>query len=339
MSDPHALRESPPGAPEAPAGRPQPDEHALSAGAGEAPGRSPAPGAAKLRLRRAEPASSPHAGRFRAATGVLVGLAIGALVIAGAVAETGRTAARHAAAWSSWSPSDQGALGARDIADYVAPFYRITSVDQLDVITVVNLQSAAAEQAAAAAGASGAAAANPSGGLEVAVRPSPTSSALSLLSGSTIAYNLCGIGGKNCAIGVGQPSASRLLLLRREALELALYTFKYISGTQYVLCILPPGRAQLTGTLTAKPPRSGAASAATTIDIAVLFTRPELSLLLGHPLSASLPEQVPPTVAEMPTAPEAGLVDQVTARGLFSEQLQQAQDGSDLITLDPLPPQ
>ena len=40
----------------------------------------------------------------------------------------------------------------------------------------------------------------------------------------------------------------------------------------------------------------------------------------------------------MPKAPEAGLVDQVTARGLFSEQLQQAQDGSSLIVLDPLPP-
>jgi hypothetical protein len=33
------------------------------------------------------------------------------------------------------------------------------------------------------------------------------------------------------------------------------------------------------------------------------------------------------------------LVDQVTARALFSEQLQQAQDGTSLIVLDPLPPQ
>ena len=41
----------------------------------------------------------------------------------------------------------------------------------------------------------------------------------------------------------------------------------------------------------------------------------------------------------MAHAPEAGLVDQLTARGLFSEQLQQAQDGSNLIVLNPLPPQ
>ncbi len=71
----------------------------------------------------------------------------------------------------------------------------------------------------------------------------------------------------------------------------------------------------------------------------MLFVAPELQPLLHRPLLDTLPEPTPPTVAEMARAPEAGLVDQVTARGLFSEQLQQAQDGSDLIVLDPLPPQ
>jgi hypothetical protein len=41
----------------------------------------------------------------------------------------------------------------------------------------------------------------------------------------------------------------------------------------------------------------------------------------------------------MPKAPEADLVAQATARGLFSEQLQQAQDGSRLMVLAPLPAQ
>ena len=178
-----------------------------------------------------------------------------------------------------------------------------------------------------------------SNGLQIAVRPSPGSSAVSLLTGNTIAYNLCGFGGKNCAIGSGQPSSSRLLLLRREALELALYTFKYIGGTQNVVAILPPGRTQVTSTLSKKLPTSDNSSTSQPIDIAVLFERQELQPLLSQPLSSSLPEEVPPTVSEMPTAPEAGLVDQVTARGLFSEQLQQAQDGTRLIVLDPLPPQ
>ena len=52
------------------------------------------------------------------------------------------------------------------------------------------------------------------------------------------------------------------------------------------------------------------------------------------------PSSFPPTVPEMPWRdPEAGLVDQITAHGLFSERLEQAQDGSNLIVLDPLPPQ
>jgi hypothetical protein len=174
----------------------------------------------------------------------------------------------------------------------------------------------------------------------VAVRPSSTSSQVSLLSGNTIAYNLCGFGGKDCAIGVGKPSANRLLLLRREALELALYTFKYIGGTQNVVAILPPGHPEQPPTLSKKPPSAKATQAATKpVDIAVLFVRPELAPLLRDPLVQILPEAAPPTVAQMRKAPEAGLVDQVTARGLFSEQLQQAQDGSNLIVLNPLPPQ
>ncbi len=284
--------------------------------------------------------ASPHASKFRSVTAVLVGLAVGAIVIAAAIAIGGRRTAVSSAKWSQWSPPDSGALGARDIANYLAPFYRISSVDQLAVVTVVNLESAAAASAAQQAAATGATANSTSSGLQVAVRPSPTSSAVSLLSGNTIAYNLCGIGGKDCAIGVGRPSTNRLLLLRREALELALYTFKYVGGTQNVVAILPPGHTQLTSTsrLSKTLPTSDGSATTKPVDIAVLFDRQELQPLLDHPLADSLPEQIPPTVATMPNAPEAGLVDQVTARGLFSEQLQTAQDGSSLIVLDPLPP-
>jgi hypothetical protein len=285
--------------------------------------------------RRSE--ASPHASRFRTATAILVAVAVGAVIIAAAVAVGGRHS-RSSVPWSQWSPSDNGTQGARDIADYVAPFYRVSAVDQLAVVTVVNLESPAAVAAAEEATANGTSSSTANNGLQVAVRPNPTSSSISLLSGNTIAYNLCGIGGKDCAIGVGKSSNSRLLLLRREALELALYTFKYISGTQNVLAILPPGHEQVTSTLTGKP-NAKSSSSSTSVDIAVLFVRQELAPLLTQPLNETLPEETPPTIAEMPSAPEAGLVDQVTARGLFSEQLQQAQDGTRLIVLDPLPAQ
>jgi hypothetical protein len=292
---------------------------------------------ARSRARSQNDDSSPYAHRFRTATAVLVGFAIGAIVIAVAVAVAsgGRTAAKSAP-WSSWSPPDSGTAAALDIAGHVAPLYRISAVDQLSVVTVVDLESAAASAAQAAAAASGTAP-PASSGLQVAVHPSAVSSTISLLGGNTVAYNLCGVGGKNCAIGVGTPSTARLLLLRREALELALYTFRYIHSVDNVVAILPPGHAMQTSFLTKSLPTSQTSDKP--LNMAILFGRQELAPLLAAPLSASLPEQVPPTVGAMKSAPEAGLVDQATSRGLFTERVQQAQDGSSLIVLDPLPPQ
>lgn len=286
--------------------------------------------------------TTPHTQRFRTATAMLVGCATAAILIAVTVAVSSSSSSRLAGSpsqpWSSFAPAQSGALGAREIADYVAPAYRITPLDQLSVVTVVNLESAAAAAAAASAATNGTAAsasASPSG-LQVAVHPSPTSSAISLLPGNTIGYDLCGIG-KNCAIGVGTPSASRLLLLRREALELALYTFHYLPAVQNVVAILPPGHIQQQSTLSHRPPTT--ATTSKPLNIAVLFVRPELRRLLAVPLNHTLPEAMPPTVRQMATAPEAALVSVLTGQGLFSEQLQQAQDGSNLIVLDPLAPQ
>jgi hypothetical protein len=280
--------------------------------------------------------SSPHAPKFRAATATLVGVGIGAVVIALAVLVGGSAGGGRSAAWSSWSPPDGGVQGAREIADRLAPFYRISPVDQLDVVTVANLSSRATP-----AGATSASTAGSGSGLQVAVRPDPASSAVSLIGGNTIAYNLCGMGTANCAIGVGTPSADRLLLLRRQALELALYTFRYLNGTQNVVAILPPGHTVQASTLTPAPPSPSAKTPTKPVDMALLFLRGELKPWLSEPLSATFPEQFPPTVPELglwKQTAEAALVEQITARGLFSERLVQAQDGSNLIVLDPLPP-
>jgi hypothetical protein len=274
----------------------------------------------------------PQAGRFRAALGMLVGLALGALAVAAVLLST-HTRSAPKVAWSSWQPPDSGTLGASEIAQHIAPLYRISGTDQLSVVTVVNLSNPNAAAAAAQTGQSTPAS---SSGLQVAVRPDPSSSAVTLLTGNTVAYNLCGIGGANCAIGAGQPSAARLLLLRREALELALYTFKYIGGTSNVVAILPPGHTTVGCTGICKTPN---ATTTKPVNIALLFLHDELSPWLGQPLSETLPEQVPPMVNEISQAPEASLVEQITARGMFQEKLEQAQDGSNLLVLSPLPAQ
>jgi hypothetical protein len=262
--------------------------------------------------------ASPHSHKFLAVTATLLGVAIGAVGVAIAIALTSSNPGPQAA-WASWSPPDSGVAGERDIANEVAPFYRASPATQLVVVTVQNVSS------------------NSTGGTQIAFRD-PTTGSLSALSGNSAVYNLCGLG-PNCAIATGSASAARLLLLRREALELALYTFRYIGGVDNVVAILPPGKTMSTASLTPKPPSPGKTETTTSLNVAVVFQRQGLQHFVARPLRMTLPETLPPTVSEMPGAPEAELVSVITGQSLFRQQVVQAQDGSNVIVLDPLPPQ
>ncbi|HSO99183.1 MAG TPA: hypothetical protein VLP43_09555 [Solirubrobacteraceae bacterium] len=276
-----------------------------------------------------------YAQRFTFALAILAGVAVAGVVISIVLAVKG-SSTNSSGPWSSWAPQDSGPQGAREIADHIAPLYRISGVDQLAVVTVSNLGNASAATSSASSAASSQ---SSPGGPLVAVRPSANSSSISLISGSTVAYNLCGLGSSNCSIGIGTPSTDRLLLLRREALELALYTFKYLPQTQNVVAILPPGHQATTSSLTAKPP--SASPSAKPLDMALLFQHQELSPFLSQPLDQTFTQQFPPTVPQIPLwkqTTEAALVEQITARGIFSEHTTTAQDGTNLIVLDPLPP-
>jgi hypothetical protein len=272
--------------------------------------------------RAADREGLPHSHKFLAATLGLVAVAVAALAAATVIASGGRGATRTGSTWSSWSPTNTGLPGAQEIADYVAPYYRATPAQQLAVVTAVNLNSAS----------------NP---LQIAIPSSSASgtsgSLVPLPSSNTVVYNLCGVGSKDCSIGVGQPSPNRLLLLRREGLELALYTFKYISGTNTVVAILPPGRTVQGCTGICAKPREKTTTKS--LDVALAFDRAELSPWLSRPLRKTLPEQLPPTVSQITSSPEAELVSILTAHGLFSEHAAQAQDGSTVLALSPMPPQ
>ena len=52
-------------------------------------------------------------------------------------------------------------------------------------------------------------------------------------------YKLNGLG-PNGSIKGGTPSAARLQVIHREALELALYTFRYLPDVDMVVTLLPP---------------------------------------------------------------------------------------------------
>lgn len=273
------------------------------------------------------PLPPPHSHKFLAAKATLIGFAIGAVVIAVLLA-TGTTRSTSGPQWSTWSPPDSGIAGEREIANLVGPFYRAAPAAQLAIITVRNINGNSTATASPAAGAL----------TQIALRD-PSSGSLTALSGTTAVYTLCGLGA-DCAIAPGQPSTARLLLLRREALELALYTFKYIGGVDNVMTILPPGKAVASSKLTPSPPGPGSkTTSTTTINIAVLFQRQGLQRYLGEPLRATLPGDIPPTVSQMPSAPEAELVSVLTSQTLFQEHVVQAQDGSGVLVLDPMPAQ
>ena len=279
--------------------------------------------------RSAQRSASPHSRKFLAVAATLIGIAVGALVIAVLVLLHGGTKS-SSGTWSQWAPSDQGLAGEREIAAELSPFYRASPASQLVVVTVQNVADSSANT-----GPTGAA--NSTGTLQLAVRD-PNSKTLSAITGNSAVYNLCGLG-PGCAIATGTPSSARLLLLRREALELSLYTLKYINGIQNVVALLPPGRTTATGQLTSKPPAPGNTSTTSSVDLAVVFQKAALQRYLDRPLNQTLPEQLPPTVDEMPNAPEAELVSVLTGEALFQQQLIQDQAGGNVLVLSPVPPQ
>ena len=298
------------------------DEHRLVSASDDhtADARLPAAATATVSGGSKRRSGSPHSLRFLAVTAALVGIAIGAIGVAVAIL-VGDHSPGPQAKWSSWTPPDSGVAGERDIANAVAPLYRATSASQLAVVTVQNFSDNGT-------------------GTQVALRNS-NDGTLSALGGTTAVFNLCGLG-SNCTISAGTPSADRLLLLRREALELSLYTFKYVHGVQNVVSILPPGHAVTvtTAKLTAKPPsKAGGKSKTAPLYMAVAFQRRSLEPFLNRPLRDTLPEQIPPTPTTIAAAPEAELVSVLTAQALFKQQVIQAQDGSNVLVLDQLPPQ
>jgi hypothetical protein len=127
-----------------------------------------------------------------------------------------------------------------------------------------------------------------------------------ILDSTGVLYNLCGLG-QNCSIKEGKPTVARSLVLRREALELALYTFRYIKNVNQVVVILPPKPGD-------KP------------SYAMFFRRGDSSIdaSLSRPLAATLPGS-PPVPPNIPKLEQASL-DQLTAPNLFQFTPQEGGD-------------
>src|SRR5262249_20841307 len=134
-----------------------------------------------------------------------------------------------------------------------------------------------------------------------------------------VMYTLNGLG-KDGAM-TGSPSPQRLQLLRREALELALYTFRYIKGVESVTALLP--------TIPKGAPTQGGPT-----------TQPHSQAVFSRPGDLKQQLQVPLTSTMSPKTPVAGAiqdgrtVDALTLSNLFKWSLQQAQTGQPYLVLD-----
>ena len=236
-----------------------------------------------------------YRGRFLLAYGILGMVAgIALIVFLGAI---GLSRPDPGPAWSTFVPeetADQTMIQA--IADHVGARYALPDGAQLVAVTASKPAWGGVPLAAIAVQPD-------AGAVDQTIRV--------IEAGSAVSYVLCGLG-EQCAIASGRPSVERDRLLRREALELALYTFRYVPGVEQVLAFLPPKKGS--------PP-----------DVALLFERSQYAGEIDKPLDRTLPPSVP-GVESMPSS-EQQVVDRLTEPRRYAFQMQELQDGSPVIVL------
>jgi hypothetical protein len=212
---------------------------------------------------------------------------------------------KNAVPWSSWTPTGGGLGRTNSIAEHVGGAYRLPSGHQLlDVyskkLTVpVATNSGNSEVPIAAVAIRG-----PKGKIDAINMVSDSDSRL---------FQLCG-SGTACAIGEGKASIARGQLVRREALEIALYTFKYVPGVNHVLAFMPP------------PPGSNPSTV-------VYFDKADVKAMLSKPLTTTIAAKTPlPTTI---TPREGTRIDAAVMPHLYKFTLQQTQLGQAVLVLQP----
>jgi hypothetical protein len=244
---------------------------------------------------------TPHRLRLMLVYGLLAGILV--LGIAGVAVYAGRSIS-PAPVWSSWHPSGGGLGAAKQIAENVGKSYRLPNGDQLvDVIA----------KAPSIPGSGGAAVPihyyAVRGTHGIADQVFPVSSSDSMM------YTLCGLG-TSCSIASGKPSVERGTLVRREILELALYTFKYVGGINSIVAFMPP--------------KSGSST-----QYAVFLQKDSLKPQLKERLSQTLSSKTP--LPSQITPREVHLVDATTEPRIFTYGVSQTQTGDIVLVFSPLP--
>ena len=251
-------------------------------------------------LPRFERPKAVHGGRFLIGYAVVVLMVGAALVTLAVMSRDSSSTDTEAASWGAWAPEKDGFQKVREIAQNVATQYKGANGEQLAAVTATpgEVQGLPLRYVAVRA--------SQRAGLQ-------QGDVTVLEPGETIVYAFCGLGGqRNCALP-GQPSLERSLLLRREALELSLYTFKHMKEIDSVVSLLPPPAANQ--------------------NLAVFLQRKDVEDALEKPLSATLPTRPPFFMGEVPQ-PEMQTINKYTELQFFRSGFELTPDQSVVLNLE-----
>jgi hypothetical protein len=240
---------------------------------------------------------------FYVVLAVVAGAGVGALLVL-----VGRGSPAPAPAWSAWEPTGSAERRLAQIGDHIGDQYRLPSGKSLVAVTysgspVVTGPDGSSFQVRA-----------------IAVRPDTTAGRAeadditTVNAANTVMYTLCGLG-TSCSIAEGKPTVARGELLRREALELALYSFHYLNGIDSALVLLPP-RAD--------------GKAATSI----FLERGDVDSELSRPIDQTFTAPLTPGVGEI-RPDEQLVIERATRSRVYAYSYLQAQDGSPVMVLTP----
>ena len=232
---------------------------------------------------------------FRLAYGVLA-LAFW-VSVAGFVVLLSRPNHSRPLVWSAWKPQSQGLLGAHEIAQRIGPRYRGPNGTQL-----VAVQEHGPSVQGLHLEAVGVRRLGQSGQVDPYIGLFGTN--------RTLIYAFCGLQA-NCSI---DSSASvKEQVLRREALELSLYAFKYLKNVDQVVSLV-------------QTVKDGGTSA-------VFLRKADLRAELEHPLHETLPLQGS-NVASRLAKREGKVVDALTLPNTFPAHYESLPDGDAILVLD-----
>ena len=204
--------------------------------------------------------------------------------------------------WSLWKPTaSSDEAKAKEIAEHIGREYRLPNGDQLlDVIakrpSFSNATTTIPVKYVVVHGVAG-----------------KSDQQTELSADRSQMFSLCGLG-DSCAIATGTPTVARGRLVRREALELALYTFKYVGDIRYVIALMPPRK----GTIPT---------------YALFFNRNDFEPELSRPLRATLQPKTP-GVSTIPPR-ELVTIDRLTEPHMFKFSVSPSQQGDLILVLSP----